>query len=133
MTTHMRILSSLALTAAMLATVSSDAVAGIAGIGGIRSLPLPRTSHVVVIRRTTTTVRKRPSAVSQAKLKNFQVGDKLKNKQVVDKVKTKQEDRLKDRQEDKLKHAKVSPQALPCTTPLLASAASPCPPASRPP
>ena len=75
MTTRMKLLSSLALTATMLAAVSSDALAKSGGISGTRSFSAPRTSTVVISKARTTTVstttaRKQTlSAVSQAKLK----------------------------------------------------------------
>src|SRR5437899_1485500 len=128
MTIHSRMLAGLALTVATLVTVSSDALArsgGMGGMGGMRSFSAVRTSPVVISKVRTTSVsavrKQTVSAVSQAKLKNFQAGDKLKNKQVVDKLKNKQD-------EDKLKrNAKLSPHATPCISPLATAAAAPCP------
>src|SRR5262245_7665417 len=75
MTTNVKILSGLALTAAMLATISSDALARSGG-GGTRSFSASRASTVVSSKPRTTTVststaRKQTiSPVSQVKLKN---------------------------------------------------------------
>src|SRR5215475_11382677 len=113
MMTHTRMLSALALTAATMVAVSSDALAK-GGFGGMRSFSAVRTSPVVISRARTTTVstHKTYSATGQTKLKNFQAGDKLKNKQVVEKLKNKQT-------EDKLKNAKLSPHAVPCNSPFM--------------
>src|SRR5262245_18339632 len=76
MTTHMRMLSSLALTAATLVALSNDALAkmgGFSGMSGMRSYSVVRTTPMVVTRvRTTSTAavyKQTSSAVkSSAKL-----------------------------------------------------------------
>jgi hypothetical protein len=66
MTTHMRMLSSLALTAAALITLSSDALArgGMGGGGGMRSFHVARAPTVVSRVRTTSTAAVRSRTTS---------------------------------------------------------------------
>jgi hypothetical protein len=66
MTTHMRMLSSLALTAAALVTLSSDALArgGMGGGGGMRSFHVARAPTVVSRVRTTSTAAVRSRTTS---------------------------------------------------------------------
>jgi hypothetical protein len=108
-------LSTLAIGAATLVTLSSDALARSGGFSGMRSFAVARSTPIVVTRvRTTSTATVRRQTFSAAtKLKKFQVSDKLKNNQV----------------KDKLKNAKLgnkSPHTDPCTTQNVAGAAT-CP------